>query len=75
MKGPSYPKSIIMDPVHPKDFRELNLIFCCEQCSFYHPVKKQCAMGFHTHKHTRENQLKLYNLSGKMAFCRSMEID
>lgn len=76
--GPTPPRegrSIILDAVSGRDFRELNLIYCCEQCSYFDSKLGACAMGFHVDKHRRANQLKLYNLTGKMALCRSQEID
>jgi hypothetical protein len=77
-KAPTPPRegrSIILDAVHPRDFRELNLIYCCEQCSYFDSKLGTCAMGFHVEKHRRENQLRLYDLTGKLALCRSQEID
>ncbi|OFZ16913.1 MAG: hypothetical protein A2Z20_09370 [Bdellovibrionales bacterium RBG_16_40_8] len=68
-------RSIILDGVNPRDLRELSLIYCCEQCSYFSHSLKKCAMGFRFEKHTRENQLRLYDLTGKMALCRSQEID
>ncbi len=72
---PPAPRSIIKDGIHPRDMRELNLIYCCEQCSYFNTETKKCAIGFRVEKHMRENQLRLYNLTGKMALCRSQEID
>lgn len=72
---PPQPKSIILDGFNPRDLRELNLIYCCEQCSYFNLQTQKCAMGFKVEKHKRENQLKLYNRTGKMALCRSQEID
>ena len=68
-------RSIIMDGIHPRDFRELNIIYCCEQCSYFNTETEKCAIGFRVEKHRRESQLKLYNLTGKMALCRSQEVD
>ena len=68
-------RTMILDRVHPRDFREIGLIYCCEQCSYYNMNTRRCAMGFKVEKHQRESQLKLYNLTGKMAICRSQEID
>lgn len=73
--APREGKTIILDGVKARDFRELNLIYCCEQCSYFDSQLKACAMGFHSEKHQRANQLKLYNLTGKIAICRSQEID
>ncbi len=72
---PALPKSIILDGIHPRDFRELNLIYCCEQCSYFNLETHKCAMNFKVEKHMRENQLALYNLTGKMAICRTQEVD
>ena len=72
---PPLPRSIILDTVNPRDLRELNLIYCCEQCSYFDPERTRCAMGFKVEKHLRANQDRLYNLTGKFAFCRSQEID
>ena len=68
-------RSIILDGISPRDLRELNLIYCCEQCSYFNPQAQRCAMGFQVQKHMRENQLRLYDLTGKMALCRSQEVD
>jgi hypothetical protein len=72
---PPFRRTIILDGFSARDFREMNLIYCCEQCSYFNLETKKCAMGFKVEKHMRENQLKLYNLTGKMAICRSQEID
>jgi hypothetical protein len=73
--SPPYPRSIILDGVKASDLRTMNVMYCCEQCSYFDSRKKSCAMGFKVEKHLRESQLKTYNLTGKMAFCRSQEVD
>ena len=72
---PALPKSIIIDGINPRDFRELNIIYCCEQCSYFSKSRTKCALGFVVEKHMRQNQLDLYYRTGKMAMCRSQEID
>lgn len=72
---PPFRRSIIMDKVNPQDFRELNLVYACEQCIYYSAKKHQCAMGFKIDLHLKENQLKLYELTGRMAICRAQEVD
>ena len=67
-------KSIKLDKVDPQDFMQLNIIYCCEQCGHYSPSTRVCTMGFRP-QHTRAEQLALYDLTGKMAFCRFIEID
>ena len=75
ISDPPQRRSIILDGVNPRDWRELNLIYCCEQCTYFNPQEKRCAMGFKSERHLRENQIELFNRTGKMAFCRSLEID
>ena len=70
-----HPRSIILDKIHPREFNSLNVIYCCEQCSYFNTVKKTCAMGFRSQIHMREAQLAEYSRSGRMAICRSLEID
>ncbi|MCH2535671.1 MAG: hypothetical protein MK008_14605 [Bdellovibrionales bacterium] len=68
-------KSIILDPVHPKDFRELNFIYCCEQCSYFEHEPRKCNLQQDHTKHTRDVQLNHYERTGRMAFCRNLEIN
>ena len=70
-----YRRSVIKDPIKPRDFRRLNLIFCCEQCTYFQQDDKICNLGFPSEPHQRRQQLHTYNLSGRMAFCRFLEID
>ena len=72
---PPVPRSIIMDAIHPREFNALNIIYCCEQCSYFDSKKQSCAMGFRVDKHLRAEQLRSYAMNGKMAMCRSQEID
>jgi hypothetical protein len=72
---PPYPRGIILDAIHPREFNALNIMFCCEQCSYFNTEKETCAMGFRTELHRRETQLRQYEMTGKVAYCRSMEID
>ncbi|MCB0357440.1 MAG: hypothetical protein KDD40_10550 [Bdellovibrionales bacterium] len=68
-------RSLIKDPVKARDFNKLNIIFCCEQCSYFQPQNGLCNLGFPNHVHREEAQLKCYSMSGKFAFCRYLEID
>jgi hypothetical protein len=67
-------KSIFLDRINPQDFLKFNFMFCCEQCSHFDSVKIVCTMGYQA-QHQRASQLAKYNLTGKMALCRFMEID
>lgn len=68
-------RSVIKDPVKAKDFNKLSLVFNCEQCSYFQETDGKCNLGFPNEVHRKEAQIKLYNLSGRFAFCRYLEID
>lgn len=72
---PSSRRSLILDPVHPTDFRQLNFTYCCEQCSHFNQETAACTIGYESRHHLRDHQLKTYELTGRMAFCRFQEID
>ena len=72
---PHIRRSLILDPIHPRDYRELDIIHCCEQCSHFDFANESCTLGYVAAPHQRENQRKLYELCGRWAFCRFCEID
>lgn len=72
---PGIKRSVILDPIHPRDFRTLNIIYSCEQCSHFDSENKACTIGYDASKHMKKTQDYLYNLTGKVAFCRFVEID
>ena len=67
-------RSIKLDVVNPADFRDFNPRFFCDDCSHYASTPNLCTIGF-VPQHTREKQMKIYELTGKIAFCRFIEID
>ncbi len=78
MPAPTKPlvkRSIILDPIHPRDYRELDIIFYCEQCSHFATATKSCTIGYDASKHVKEVQERNYELYGRVAFCRFSEID
>lgn len=68
-------RSLILDPIHPNDFLNLNLTYYCEQCSHFDEAAKFCTIGYEAIQHLKENQNRLYERTGRVAFCRFMEID
>lgn len=72
-------RSLILDPIHPRDWRELNVIYCCEQCVHYdenEPSKtRRCTLGYDSSNHLKETQDQRYLVTGRVAFCRFSEID
>ena len=76
MSGRSQPKrSLIMDPVDPRDYRALDIIHTCEQCSHFAPETTTCTLGYPAANHVAERQRRNYELYGRIAFCRFSEID
>ena len=67
-------RSMRLDRVNPVDLRVRGQIFACEQCSHYSSTTTKCTMGFDA-QFRFEKQMKLYELTGHMAFCRFQEID
>jgi hypothetical protein len=68
-------ESIFLDPIHPSDFLRLNIAFSCEHCSHFDDENRRCTIGYNARNHMREKQLKTYELTGRMALCRALEID
>lgn len=77
-KSPS-PKRIRRSPrfdrVNPSRFIKQDFIYYCEQCSHFDALNKFCSIGYNPPKHMYEDQQKAYNLMGKIAYCRFLEID
>jgi hypothetical protein len=76
-KLPTQPirRSVVYDPIHPRDWRQLDIVFTCEQCSHFAPATASCTIGYVAEQHMRATQEKQYALSGRVAFCRFSEID
>ena len=72
---PPVKRSLILDPIHPRDWRELTIIYACEQCSHYDENGHQCTIGYDANIHKKEVQDRLYELTGRVGFCRFSEID
>lgn len=68
-------KGVIYDKVHPSDFMNLNLIYACEHCSHFDEPNQHCTIGYSAKMHLKKVQDHMYELSGRMAFCRFAEID
>lgn len=68
-------RSIKLDRVNPSDFMNMNMVYCCEQCSHYNPETEQCTIGYWSELHRKEVQLKRMETNSHMAFCRFIEID
>ena len=68
-------RSLILDPIHPRDYRELTIIHCCEQCSHFAPAEQICTIGYEAKNHLASKQKEFYESTGRVAFCRFCEID
>ncbi|MEZ0390611.1 MAG: hypothetical protein ACAH59_00245 [Pseudobdellovibrionaceae bacterium] len=67
--------SIRFDSVNPTDYLKYDFRFACEDCSHFNSEGGNCTLGYNSAWHRREFQKKSYELSGKMALCRFLEID
>jgi hypothetical protein len=67
--------SIRRDSVHPSDYMTYDFKFACEDCVHFNFEDQKCSLGYLVKNHLRDELLKMYNLSGKMSFCRFHEID
>ena len=67
--------SIRKDGVNPSDYNNYNLPWSCEDCSHFAHETKSCTIGYDTRNTLREIQKHSYELSGKFAVCRCIEID
>ncbi|MGE3683746.1 MAG: hypothetical protein AB7G93_18635 [Bdellovibrionales bacterium] len=74
-KPASGKRSVILDPIHPRDYRELTIIYACEQCSHFDPHSQSCTIGYDATLHLKAHQDRTYELYGRVAFCRFSEID
>lgn len=68
-------RGVIFDRIDPRLFNQIDLMYCCEQCSHFDEIHQKCTIGYDASKHLRKVQLHTYNLSGRMAVCRFQEID
>lgn len=79
MQKPKTPKklrpSIRHDAISASDYLNYTLPFACEDCSHFAAEKKECTLGYNCEHHLRDYQKKCFELSGKMALCRFLEID
>ncbi len=67
--------SIKKDGIHPAAYMKYKLPWACEDCVYFAPETEKCILGYITEPHRRDNQRKSYEMSGKVALCRFLEID
>jgi hypothetical protein len=68
-------QSIKADHLSAYYYNHMNLPWACEDCSHFNHKNKTCTLGYVSKHHLREQQKKDYELSGKFALCRFLEID
>lgn len=74
-KIPSSKRSLILDPIHPTDYLNLKITYACEQCSHFAEETGTCSIGYDASIHRFKRQDTLYEQTGRVAFCRFLEID
>ena len=67
--------SIKRDAINPKDWNSLPLVYSCEKCVHFSPEEPRCTLGYNCHNHLQKIQDYHYELSGRISFCRFLEID
>ncbi len=67
--------SIKKDHPHPQEYLRYPLVSACEDCSHFSDTKGVCTFGYNAENHKRHRQNHDYDLGGRMAFCRFIEID
>ena len=58
-------RTLILDPIHPRDYRELTIIHCCEQCSHFAPGTQTCTIGYEAENHMAAKQKENYERLGQ----------
>jgi hypothetical protein len=66
---------IRFDSMNPGDYLKYDFRFACEDCTHFDRENETCTMGYNPQWHRKEFQKKSFELSGKMALCRFLEID
>ncbi len=66
---------IIKDWVSLDLYSKYNYKTACEDCTHFDFENETCTFGFPTTPHLKKNQINDLAMTGKMAFCRAMEID
>ena len=67
-------RSIKLERIEAADLRRLKPALFCDDCSHFDSANASCTMGYRA-QHTRSKQMAIYELTGKMALCRFIEID
>ncbi|MCB0407423.1 MAG: hypothetical protein KDD34_04405 [Bdellovibrionales bacterium] len=68
-------KGVIFDRIDPRVYNNTKLMLYCEQCSHFDETHTFCTIGYDASKHTQAVTTHNYNLMGRIAVCRFMEID
>jgi hypothetical protein len=67
--------SIRFDTVNPGDYLKYDFRSSCEDCTHFNRDVESCTLGYESKWHRKEFQTQSFELSGKMALCRFLEID
>lgn len=67
--------SIRHDAISASDYLLYSFPSACEDCTHFCRSRELCTLGYNSDHHRREYQEKCFELSGKMALCRFLEID
>ena len=68
-------RGVIYDRIDPRIFNNINVMYCCEQCSHFDEPNQFCTIGYDASKHLKSVADNYYQLMGRMAVCRFQEVD
>lgn len=68
-------RSIKTDAIDASDYMKFETRFACEDCAHFDSAGELCTIGYQPAPHRRAEQERTYNLSGRVALCRFLEID
>lgn len=68
-------KFIRADYVYPHDYNSFSIAASCECCSHFDRDAIKCTIGYNAQNHLASRQAYTYHLSGRIAFCRFIELD
>jgi hypothetical protein len=67
--------SIKLDGIDPRLYNKIKILSACEDCSHFAAGSESCTLGYNPSNHRRVTQQHSYELRGKLAVCRFIEID
>ncbi|MCB0368902.1 MAG: hypothetical protein KDD45_05480 [Bdellovibrionales bacterium] len=68
-------QSIKKDYVKASDYLNYAHRWSCEECTHFNIEDNKCTLAYNSVHHVKKQQIKDFELGGRIAFCRFHEID